>query len=334
MALSRRQRSSPINIWPGFVDALTQLTMVIVFVLLIFTVGQFYLSGAVSNRDAEIKRLSLVINQLDDMLSLSKANDARLRQTNAQLSAQLQQTINERNALMQSRDQMQLQLSGTQKVVSDKDLRIAQEEAEIATLNQNIDELRKQLSAIAAALDLSQDKIKTQSAEISDLGAKLNLALAAKVEELSGFRSEFFGRLKAIIGNRPDIRVVGDRFVFQSEVLYTPGSAELSPIAKQRLLPVVSALNEIEGKIPNNINWILEVDGFTDHTPIKSTAFPSNWELSNARALSVVKFLISQGIPAQHLAAAGYGEWQPLDPGNTPDSYAKNRRIELKLTQR
>jgi chemotaxis protein MotB len=333
MALSRRQRPASINIWPGFVDALTQLTMVIVFLLLIFTVGQFYLSGALNNRDEEIKKLSVEINQLNDLLSLGQASEAKLRQTNAELAAQLQQTINERNTLLQSRDQLQAQLSGTQKVASAKDLQIAQEEAEIAALNQNIDELRKQLSAIAAALNLSESQVKLQQAQIADLGTKLNLALAKKVEELSNFRSEFFGRLKEIIGNRPDIRVVGDRFVFQSEVLFKPGSADLSPDAKQRLQPVVAALRDIEGKIPSTINWILEVDGHTDHTPIKSPIFQSNWELSTARAVSVVKFLISQGIPPAHLAAAGFGEWQPLDPANTPDAYRKNRRIELKLTQ-
>jgi chemotaxis protein MotB len=330
MPLSRR-RASSINIWPGFVDALTQLTMVIVFVLLIFTVGQFYLSGAVSDRDIEIKKLTAAINQIGEMLSLEKSTDAKLRSSVASLSAQLQQTLAERDALARERDALSTNLSTQQKAASAKD---AEEQAEINQLNQNIDALRQQLTAIANALDLSNVKVKDQQAQIADLGTKLNLALAKRVEDLANYRSEFFGRLKQILGNRPDIRIVGDRFVFQSEVLFAPASDALTPEARQRLMPIVSALNEIEGKIPDNIDWILEIDGHTDSTPINTPQFKSNWELSTARAASVVKFLIAQGVSPKHLSAAGFGEFQPLDPANTPEAKQKNRRIEVKLTQR
>jgi chemotaxis protein MotB len=194
--------------------------------------------------------------------------------------------------------------------------------------------LREQLTQLEAALDLAQAKNKDDEAKIADLGTKLNLALATKVEELARYRSEFFGRLKEILGDRPDIRIVGDRFVFQSEVLFTPASADLGDPARKQLAPVVNALREIQSKIPPGLNWILEVDGHTDSRPINTPAFQSNWELSTARAVSVTKFLIDQGIPAEHLSAAGFGEWQPLDRANSEDAYRRNRRIELKLTQR
>jgi chemotaxis protein MotB len=310
MPRSRRSRGSTINIWPGFVDALTQLTMVMVFVLLVFTVGQFYLSGTVSTQDAAIKQLAQQINALNDMLALARQGSEDLTKQKASLEAQL----------------------ADEKAKSGQDLDAA--ETTIASLNQNIAALQQQLKDIAAALDLAQKQGQSQQAEIADLGKKLNLALAAKLQELSQFRSEFFGRLKAILGDRSDIRVVGDRFVFQSEVLFDPGSADLDDDAATRLMPVVSALKEIEAEIPPAIDWILEVDGHTDRRPINTAEFHSNWELSTARAVAVVKFLIGQGIPAEHLSAAGFGEWQPLDPAGSEDAYKRNRRIELKLTQR
>jgi chemotaxis protein MotB len=318
MALSRRSRqTSSINIWPGFVDALTQLVMVIVFVLLVFTVGQFYLSGAVSTQDMTIKKLTQQLNQLSEMLGLERKNNDELKATRATLNAQLAEAKDKAAADAQ-----------------DKQRQLSEEDAQIATLNENIKALQDQLAQLSAALDLAQTKGKDDQAKIDDLGNKLNLALATKVEELARYRSEFFGRLKEILGDRPDIRIVGDRFVFQSEVLFAPASAELADSARQSLTPVVNALREIQSQIPPGINWILEVEGHTDPRPINTPAFQSNWQLSTARAVSVIKFLIDQGIPAEHLSAAGFGEFQPLDRGTTEDAYRRNRRIELKLTQR
>ncbi|MGH7116370.1 MAG: OmpA family protein, partial [Stellaceae bacterium] len=170
--------------------------------------------------------------------------------------------------------------------------------------------------------------------QIKDLGQKLNLALVSKVTELSRYRSEFFGRLRGIIGDRPGIRIVGDRFVFQSEVLFAPGSADLTAAAKKELDPVIVALKQIAAKIPPDINWVLQVSGYTDKRPIATPQFPSNWELSTARALSVVRYAITQGIPADRLVGAGFAATDPIDPGDTPEAYARNRRIELKLTER
>jgi len=326
MALSRRSRPSTINIWPGFVDALAQLLMVIIFILLVFTVGQFYLSGAVSDRDQEIKKLTQQLNALTDMLSLEKRASDDLRLNVATLGAQAQQASRDKDALAAKLAQATADAEAARGALAAGD-------ATIATLNANVLALREQLQELAKALDLAQSKDKDQQTQIDDLGNRLNLALAAKVEELAKYRSEFFGRLKQILGDRPDIRVVGDRFVFQSEVLFDPGMAELEPDARQKLEPVVSALKQIETSIPATLNWILEVDGHTDIRPIATPQFKSNWELSTARAVSVVKFLIDQGIPAEHLAAAGFGEWQPLDKGTGEDAFRKNRRIELRLTQ-
>ena len=333
MALSRRSRPSSINIWPGFVDALAQLLMVIIFVLLVFTVGQFYLSNTVSDRDLEIKKLTQQLNQLTDMLSLERRASDELRLNVATLGAQAQQASRDKDALAAKLAQAAADAQTQAQNLDQARDKLTQGDVTIATLNANVVALRQQLDELAKALDLAQSQNKDQQVQIADLGNKLNLALAAKVEDLAKYRSEFFGRLRQILGDRPDIRVVGDRFVFQSEVLFDPGMADLEPGARQKLDPVVSALKQIEAGIPTNINWILEVDGHTDVRPIATAQFRSNWELSTARAVSVVKFLIDQGIPAEHLAAAGFGEWQPLDKGVNEDSYRKNRRIELRLTQ-
>jgi chemotaxis protein MotB len=206
--------------------------------------------------------------------------------------------------------------------------------ARVDALNAQIASLREQLSRIAAALETSEAKVKEQQGQIVDLGKRLNLALVNKVEELARYRSEFFGRLRQILGDRPDIRIVGDRFVFQSEVLFAPGSAELGDAAKKELAPVITALKEIAAKIPPDIKWILRIDGHTDRRPINNSQFASNWELSTARAISVVRFAIEEGIPADHLAAAGFADKQPLDSRTAEDAYRRNRRIELKLTER
>jgi len=220
-----------------------------------------------------------------------------------------------------------------QAVVAEKELS-RKALARVDELNAQVTTLREQLSRIAAALDVSEAKVKEQQGQIVELGKRLNLALVNKVEELARYRSEFFGRLREILGDRPDIRIVGDRFVFQSEVLFAPGSAELGDNAKKELAPVIAALKEISAKIPPEITWILRVDGHTDRRPISNSQFPSNWELSTARAISVVRFAIEEGVPAARLAAAGFADKQPLDPRNSEDAYRRNRRIELKLTER
>jgi chemotaxis protein MotB len=330
---SRRQRRSSIDIWPGFVDALSQLVMVIVFVLLVFTAGQFYLSDALSGRDQALQRLSQQVNELSDLLALERKANADLRLNVAQLTSQLTAVNTERDKLTNRVAELSDKADQAGGKIAERDAKLAQAQSTIDQLNQNILALRQQLAQIAAALDASEAKNKDQQVQIADLGKRLNAALATKVEELARFRSEFFGTLRQVLGDRPDIRIVGDRFVFQSEVLFPIASADLTDDAKQRLQLVANALKEISAKIPSNIDWVLQVDGFTDKRPINTPQFRSNWELSTARAISVVRFFIDQGIPPDRLSAAGFGEYQPLDPGNTEAAFSRNRRIELKLTE-
>jgi chemotaxis protein MotB len=317
---SRRPRRLGIDIWPGFVDALSQLVMVIVFVLLVFTAGQFYLTDALSGRDVQLQRLAQQVDQLANMLSLAQSGNTDLQ---TRLNSLTQQLAAANQALAQAREQ------GAQ-----SQDRATAAQTTIDQLNQNVAALRDQLAQIAAALDISEAKNKDQEAQIADLGRRLNTALLSQVAQLAKYRSEFFGRLRDALGDRPDIRIVGDRFIFQSEVLFPPGSAQLGDAAKQRLAVVAAALKEIAAKIPGDIPWVLAVNGYTDKRPINTPQFPSNWELSAARAITVINFLISQGVPADRLAAAGFAEHDPIDSGDSEDAYAKNRRIELKLTER
>ena len=419
----RNSRRSSIDIWPGFVDALAQLLMVIIFILLVFTAGQFYLSEVLSGRDQALQQLQRQVSELGDLLALERRAKEDLRVSSADLSAQLASSQAERDRLTgrlrdadevvsADKEKIELQLreieslrrdvdalktvradleakiaglaqqqapkelgalrdrtkelearlaaeqertSLAQKEIDARDVRLrevgtradraeqglaAEKEisrnalAHVDQLNAQLTALREQLSRIAVALDVSEAKVKEQQGQIVELGKRLNLALVNKVEELARYRSEFFGRLREVLGDRPDIRIAGDRFVFQSEVLFAPGSAELGDDAKQELTPVIAALKEIAAKIPPDINWILRVDGHTDRRPISNPQFPSNWELSTARALSVVRLAIDQGIPAARLAAAGFADKQPIDPRSAEDAYRRNRRIELKLTER
>jgi chemotaxis protein MotB len=337
MALARSRRERGIDYWPGFVDALSTLILGIVFLLSVFVIVQFFLSQEVTGKDTALQRLNAQLAQLTEMLSLEKVGKANLEDTLASLRANLAVSENERDRLkglyegLQSGSGRANELAGqldTQKGVASRAL------AQVELLNQQIAALRRQLAALESALEASESKDKDSQARLADLGQRLNLALAQRVQELSRFRSEFFGRLRAILGNRPEIRVVGDRFVFQSEVFFDAGAAAIRPEGRAELDKLAAALTELEKQIPGDLAWVLRVDGHTDVRPIASSSFPSNWELSAARAISVVQYLISKGISPQRLVAAGFGEFQPLDPGQGEDAYRRNRRIELKLTER
>jgi chemotaxis protein MotB len=338
MPLARnRSRRYSIDIWPGFVDALAQLLMVIIFILLVFTVGQFYLSDALSGRDEALKQLQQKISALADELALEKQTSETLRGNASALAAQLKAAQDERDALnakLATAGQLTDETKNLQAKLAAEQQTSQAAKAQVEELTAEITALRNQLAKVAAALDVSSATVKNQQDQIVELGKKLNLALASKVEELARYRSEFFGKLSEILGNRPDIRVVGDRFVFQSEVLFPLGKAELAPDAKAELDPVFDALKKIAAQIPPDINWVLQINGHTDHRPIHNDQFASNWELSAERAIAVVRYAIERGIPADHLAAAGYADNQPIDPGTSDDAYRKNRRIELKLTER
>ena len=483
MALTARRRGdNGLSPWPGYVDALSTLLMVIIFVLLVFVLAQAFLSVALTGRDKQLDRVNRQLAEVSDMLSLERGRGADLQQSITQLNRELatasaardslsqqlaavqtqaERATADRDTLRSDRDrlaqqladaalqarsgaaraerlqqdlaasasrtdaakqetatvatqlaearrqlgdttsrledarsqlaEMQRQIAELDKTVqANKDTiaarlsdlaKLAQEnralaalrdslekqaqdaaaramtdqqrraavetqlaeekrlgdsaKAQLALLNQQVDELKTQLASVAMALALTQVQGQEKDTQIANLGQKLNIALATKVEELQRYRSEFFGKLREVLANRPGIQIVGDRFVFQSEVLFPLGSADLTQAGQNGITALAITIKDIAKQIPPDIKWVLRVDGHTDRQPIKgSAAFPSNWELSVARAITVVKLLIADGVPAEHLAATGFADNQPLDSDDTPDAYAKNRRIELRLTDR
>ena len=342
MALSgSRRNDSGYNYWPGFVDALSTLVLAIVFLLSVFLVVQFFLSQEVTGKDKALDRLNAQIAQLNDLLSLEKLGKLNLDTQLSQMRAGLASAEAERDRVKGLYDG----LAGAgataagragelgKSLDSEKQIS-ARALAQVEVLNQQISALRRQLAALEAALDATEKRDKESQGKIADLGQRLNLALAQRVQELSKFRSEFFGRLRTILGDRPDIRIVGDRFVFQSEVFFHTGQALLLDAGRSELDKLAAAVVDLDKQIPAEIAWVLRVDGHTDVRPISSPQFKSNWELSSARAISVVQYMISRGVPAQRLVAAGFAEFQPLDTDKTDEAYKRNRRIELKLTER
>lgn len=430
-SLARRSQHSN-NTWPGFVDALATLLMVIIFLLMIFVIAQFFLNDAISGRDKALRSLQGQIAELADVLALERRTNENLRTDISRLSAELQASVATRDdlatdirglttrlassedkvkslsasltsereknvenlrqitgladqveALTAMRDSLEAEVTSLSSNLADKEDVIAAQigeigklaaqierlnalraeleadigklageleesegallserelsesaRAEVALLNQQTQALREQLAELAAALDASEQRNEEQLAEIQVLGSRLNAALASKVYELNRYRSEFFGRLREVLGDTRGIQIVGDRFVFQSEVLFDRGSAEFGSGAEPQLLQLAETLRDLVGRIPDDLDWVLRVDGHSDSVPISTYRFPSNWELSAARAISVVKFLIDQGIPPEHLAATGFGEYQPIDTSGDEIAERRNRRIELKLTQR
>ena len=415
-AIARSHRST--NIWPGFVDALATLLLVLIFLIMVFVLAQFFLNEAISGRDAALQKLDNQVSELAELLALERRSSADMRLNVTQLSKELQASVASNDDLQASVQALMLRAEGAEtdvvglkaelagafkSMAADKtkiesqiaeianafktidadkakietqvaelvrlnqqvaalralrddlqedvaamsgklkksDSALTEEReisesarAQLALLNRQMAALREQLSRLTATLELAEEKDKKQNVQIASLGKRLNAALASKVQELSRYRSEFFGRLREVLGNNPGVRIVGDRFVFQSEVLYQTGSAEIGTRGRKQLAQLAETLHRIASKIPKDINWILQVDGHTDSVPISTARYPSNWELSTDRAISVVKFLISQRIPAERLAATGFGEHQPLDTRDDEIAFRRNRRIELKLTQR
>ncbi len=380
LLVSQRRRS--LDIWPGFVDALAALLMVVIFVLLLFSIGQFVLTNALSGRDKALDSLRGRAAELAKVLSLERKEKDALDQRLNQLTGVLQASIKQRDALtlnlddmtaraqaaaaetQQVRDELagvhnqlaaseqsvtslqaslagltqekaglEQSLASSRQATADQENLTAEAQAKVSDLDSQLTALNEQLAKIGQALEVSETKVQAQNVQIEDLGSRLNVALANKVEELARYRSEFFGKLREALKGNPDVRVEGDRFVLPSEVLFESASADLDPGGKHQIAAVTDMLREIAAKIPADIDWVLRVDGHTDKRPVR-VAFPSNWELSSARAISIVKYMIELGIPADRLVAAGFGEYHPIDPADTPEAYAKNRRIELKLSSR
>jgi chemotaxis protein MotB len=341
MAIARARRDSGLNYWPGFVDALSTLVLGIIFLLTVFMVVQFYLTQEVTGKDTVLSRLNAQIAQLTELLSLEKTGKLSVEEELAQLRSSLMAIETERDRFRSLYEGVGAGAADAQGKATeltgqlDAERRLtARALAQVEVLNQQIAQLRRQLAALESALEASESKDKESQARIADLGQRLNVALAQRVQELSRFRSDFFGRLRAILGNRPDIRIVGDRFVFQSEVFFDTGQAVLRPEGRTELDKLATALTELERMIPGEIAWVLRVDGHTDIRPIAGATFRNNWDLSAARAISVVQYLIGKGVSPQHLVAAGFGEFQPIDPDRTDEAFSRNSRIELKLKER
>jgi chemotaxis protein MotB len=341
MAMARSRRSdSGMNYWPGFVDALSTLILGIIFLLTIFVVIQFYLQQEVQGKDTALARLNAQIANLTDLLSMEKSGKADLQNQIGALEATLATAQNDRDkykglyegaaagaaAAQDKVGTLSGQLEG-EKQISAKAL------TQVETLNQQIAALRQQLAALDTALDVSEKKGAESEHRISELGERLNVALAQNVQELAHYRSDFFGKLRDILGNRSDMHIVGDRFVLQSEVFFDSGKADLKPAGRPELDKVAAALIGLETQIPADLPWVLRVDGHTDVRPVAGQ-FKSNWDLSAARAIAVVQYLISKGVKPAFLVAASFGEFQPIDPGTTEEAYSRNRRIEFKLTER
>ena len=383
--------------WPGFVDALATLLMVIIFVLLVFVLIQVNLAYRVAGQDATMNDMRSQIVSLGDLLSLERKANDELKDELASISSLLDATTSERDSLV-------TQLANTTATLSLRDSEIKQLTAIQAKTEESLDAARQTIAERVAALEAieltlaqAQAKLMESEVEIADaaarnvsslarisqletknaasqaevaqmtnavtalrlrieeltsilaekeaqaardkiaiasLGKSLNNALASRVQELQRFRSEFFGRLREVLRGRDDVRIVGDRFVFQSEVLFAQGAASLGPEGEEKLGQLAVALNQIAAEIPEDIDWILQVEGHTDDIPVRAGRFADNWDLSTERALSVVRFLAESGLPANRLAAAGYGEFQPLDDAGSDEARRRNRRIEMKLTQR
>jgi chemotaxis protein MotB len=374
MALPVRRR--PLDLWPGFVDALAALLMVMVFVLLLFVLGQFVLSDAISGRDRALDRLNAELAALARSLSLESEARTRAETQVGELGASLAAERREgaalrsrlgatESALESAREDLAERRSEVARLSADIDALArlkAELEAEVARLavsldttrteltmqtevseralaqtellNRQLAAVREQLEQLNNALAAAEAAARDKDIRIEELGRELNLALAQRVQELNRYRSEFFGRLRAALGDREDVQIVGDRFVFSSEVLFPSASDEVSEQGLLELSRIAETLRELAREMPDDLPWVLQVDGHTDRRPIRTARFPSNWELSSARAIAIVRFLKDRGIAPERLAATGYGEFHPLDAGDSAEAFARNRRIELKLTSR
>jgi chemotaxis protein MotB len=342
MARGRMRRGGEYaQVWPGYVDVLSTLLLVVTFLMSIFMLAQYFASQEASGKDTALKKLTLQITELTNLLALEKGKGKSAEDELAALQASLASLKEENTKLSGSAlsgDELaknaQARIAGlsadleNQKNISNEAL------AKVDLLNQQLLALRRQIAALNDALEASEKKDAESQSRIKDLGARLNAALARQVQELQRYRSDFFGRLRELLKNRKDIRVVGDRFVFESEVLFASGSDALTPEGQAAMDQLAAAIVELARQIPREIDWALQVNGHTDIRPIASPTFPSNWELSTARAIAVVRYLIKRGVPPQRLVAAGYGEFQPLELGKDEASLQRNRRIELKLTNR
>ncbi|GIX32304.1 MAG: hypothetical protein KatS3mg125_0260 [Lysobacterales bacterium] len=329
--MRRVQAARESDLWPGFVDGLSALLMVLLFLLLVFTLGQYVLSERLGRSQQTLSALDAERARLQEALRGAQAELARLRAALSEAEVERERLLGEaaarEGALQESLAALAAALRTEAEAKEALALSLAEREARLARLSE-------QIAALQALLAEKDRVLAQQSAAIESLEARLDRLLAERLRELERYRSEFFGRLREALGDREDVRIVGDRFVIASEILFPSGSDQLSEQGLAELSRLAEVLSEVAAKIPSDLPWVLQVDGHTDRRPIRTARFPSNWELSTARALAVVRHLIARGIPPERLVAAGLGEHHPLDPGENEQAYARNRRIEFKLTSR
>lgn len=345
---SRRRARSAINIWPGFVDALSALLMLVIFMLLVYVVSQLYLSQTLTDRDTQLAHLNEQLQDLSGLLGLERdrteALESEMQRVQSQLGASLALSDELEAELEQEREQTRadqndieaqsLRIEDLESSVGEEQLLSASQRAMLQQLSDRIGELQAQLRAVTAALELQESLTSEKEAELEKVGRRLNVLLAERVNQLERYQSEFFGRLRDILQDNENIRVVGDRFLLPSELLFASGSAQLGPSGRRELDKLARVLLDVAARIPEDIDWIMRIDGHTDRVPISTPTFPSNWELSTARAVAVVRYLAEQGVPEHRMAAAGFGEFFPVAEGGSEEALSRNRRIEIKLTDR
>jgi chemotaxis protein MotB len=338
---SRRRSRSTTNVWPGYVDALSALLMLVIFMLLVYVVSQLYLSQTLSDRDTQLARLNAQLNELSELLGLeesrSEALEAQLTSVQNRNNSLIDQLESTRERLMQQTaiaDAQSERLAGMEESIDEKDEMSASQQAMILRLSNQIASLREQLRQIASALELQEQMTAEKEQELEQVSRRLNTLLAERVSQLEQYQSEFFARLRDILAGNENVRIVGDRFLLPSELLFASASAELGEEGRQELDKLADLLLDVSARIPEDVDWILRIDGHTDVIPINTPRFPSNWELSTARAVAVVRYLAAQGVPERRMAAAGFGEFFPVAEGTSPEALQRNRRIELKLTDR
>ena len=338
---SRRRSRSTTNVWPGYVDALSALLMLVIFMLLVYVVSQLYLSQTLSDRDTQLARLNAQLNELSELLGLeesrSEALEAQLTSVQDRNNSLVDQLESTRERLMQQTaiaDAQSERLAGMEESIDEKDEMSASQQSMILRLSNQIASLREQLRQIASALELQEQMTAEKEQELEQVSRRLNTLLAERVSQLEQYQSEFFARLRDILAGNENVRIVGDRFLLPSELLFASASAELGEEGRRELDKLADLLLDVAERIPEDVDWILRIDGHTDILPINTPRFPSNWELSTARAVAVVRYLADQGVPERRMAAAGFGEFFPVAEGTSPEALQRNRRIELKLTDR
>ncbi|PFG52193.1 chemotaxis protein MotB [Marinobacter sp. LV10R520-4] len=345
---SRRRSRSTTNVWPGYVDALSALLMLVIFMLLVYVVSQLFLSQTLSDRNSELAQLNLRLSELSQLLGLEQDTTAALEQQMLMVQNSFSDSLAENEDLQQrleaSRDQLMRQtadaearaesLASMNQDLDNKDELSNSQQNMIMRLSNQIASLQNQLRQITTALRLQKEMTVDKEDELESVSRRLNTLLAERINQLEQYQSEFFARLRNILAANENIRIVGDRFLLPSELLFASGSALLGAEGKRELDKLAGVLLDVVETIPADLEWILRIDGHTDRIPINTPQFPSNWELSTARAVAVVRYLADQSVPQNRMVAAGFGEFFPVADGTTPEALQENRRIEIKLTDR